>query len=91
MKYTRNDDKNNYLKHSRGIGFENVIQAIDNWTPYIIVPNDTHWYNHQYMILIFINNYPYKIPYIQREYVRHLITIYPSRKYKDLFFNSQDE
>jgi len=77
-----NREKDKVLLEKRGIGFEDIKQALENGKLLNVVkhPNSKR-YPRQKMFLIELNNYVFMVPFIEeREYI-FLKTIIPSRKY----------
>ena len=76
-------EKNALLKAERGVGFEDVLLAIEmgNVLDDLAHPN-TEKYPHQsvLIVLIAIKNYVYIVPYAEDETTLFLKTIIPSRK-----------
>lgn len=84
MKTVRFDEvKNRLLKEQRGVGFEDVLEAIQNDNVLDIIENPNHKkYKDQYFFILKIKDYVYAVPFrIENEGIV-LITIYASRKYK---------
>ena len=82
--YTRDEQKNTHLKQSRGVTFDMVVEYLfHNPTWYTIRPNH-HPYEHQYVLIIPLDNYPYEIPFIIDGQKIFFKTIIPNRKYKSL-------
>ncbi len=78
-----NYEKNEQLKKERGIGFEDVILAIENGNLIddIEHPNKEKYPNQNiFIILIEIKNYIYYVPYVEDKRIIFLKTIIPSRK-----------
>ncbi len=78
-----NYEKNEQLKNERGVGFEDVILAIENGNLIddIEHPNKEKYPNQNiFIILIEIKNYIYYVPYVEDERIIFLKTIIPSRK-----------
>lgn len=82
------EEKNLLLIETRGIGFEDVVKAIEERR---IVDDLKHYsskYPHQRMLVIKKEKYFYAVPYVidQKKRIVFLKTIYPSRvlteKYK---------
>ena len=84
MQYIWDEEKNDLLKKTRNISFEQVILAIEekNIVDIFDHPNQEK-YKGQIFILVEIDEYVYVIPahISPSEETCHLITIYPSRKY----------
>ena len=76
-------EKNELLKKERGVGFDDVILAIENGDLLddIEHPNKER-YPHQYIFIIFIRikEYVYLVPYEENEKEIFLRTVIPSRK-----------
>ena len=82
MKYFDWDEsKNEWLKEERGIGFEDVVAALDKGKELdrIDHPNKRRYPN-QREIIVNIENYAYIIPFVEDEGKVFLKTIIPSRK-----------
>jgi uncharacterized DUF497 family protein len=82
MKFiTWNKQKNKWLKQNRGICFEDILFYIDN--DFLIDdvehPNQKK-YADQRMMVFYINEYIYLVPYVEDEDEIFLKTIIPSRK-----------
>ncbi len=77
-----NQKKSFVLKNTRGIDFEDVIEAIDK---NLVLDNINHFnkkkYPNQKILIVKINNYIYVIPYVidKKRRVVFLKTIYPNR------------
>ena len=81
------DDKNRRLQSERGIGFEDVLEAIESGR---VLADEAHpnpeSYGHQRILVVEIDGYACVVPYVQHGNKRFLKTIYRSRVYqkKDL-------
>ena len=77
-----NEEKNLLLKETRGICFEDVIQAIEKGN---ILDDLKHKnvkkYSNQKILVIKIKNYIYAVPYVidKKKETAFLKTVYPSR------------
>ena len=83
MKYVEwNEEKNKKLKSERGIGFEDVILAIqeDRLIKTLTHPNKKKYPNQRIMV-IELNSYAYVVPFVEDEEKFFLKTIFPSKKY----------
>ncbi|GMO57094.1 MAG: hypothetical protein Ta2D_02740 [Rickettsiales bacterium] len=83
MKYNWNNEKNELLKRTRYISFEDVISYIESdfMLEEIEHPNKEKYPN-QRIFLVNINNFIYEIPYIKESSNSlFLKTIIPSRKW----------
>ncbi len=76
-----NPDKNKLLFETRGITFDEVVQAVSDGYGIYDVP---HWnkkrYPKQKIMTVIINNYAYLVPYVRDGENYFLKTIIPSRK-----------
>lgn len=83
-KFDYSEEKNELLKESRGLGFEEIIHAIDlgNLIKNKINPNQKK-YPRQRLFIVKIESYVYTVPYVtdRKRHVYFLKTLYPSRKY----------
>ena len=76
-------EKNALLKVERGVGFEDVILAIEMGQVLddLKHPNTEKYPNQSiFIIFITIKNYVYLVPYVEDETTLFLKTIIPSRK-----------
>jgi len=76
-----NDDKNELLKNTRGVSFEDVVFHIQNGDVLDIIkhPNAAR-YPKQNIIVLNMEGYVYLVPYVKEKGARFLKTIIPSRK-----------
>ncbi len=76
-----NDEKNAFLKRTRGVSFEDVVFHIQKGDVLDIIkhPNAAR-YPKQNIIVINIEGYVYLVPYVKEKGTRFLKTIIPSRK-----------
>lgn len=87
MKYFDwNEKKNQFLKKTRNIGFEDVLVALkeDRLLTVIKHPN-TKRYPNQEILIVDINSYAYLVPFAEDKEKIFLKTIFPSRKYTKKF------
>lgn len=79
--FSWNKDKNELLKRTRGISFEEIELAVR--TGYLLKvyphPNQDK-YPGQKIMLVLLQDYVWVVPYIEDEEKYFLKTIYPSRK-----------
>jgi uncharacterized DUF497 family protein len=70
------------LRDERGIGFDDIVQAIERGVACVVSKHpNTAKYPHQMMLEIVIDRYGYAIPFvIQDDGSVFMKTIYPSRK-----------
>jgi len=76
-----NPDKNESLKATRGMSFENVVVAVESGGLLDIVdhPNRAR-YPRQQVLVVAINNYAYLVPFVEEDDYYFLKTVIPSRK-----------
>ena len=82
MKLIKYDnEKNEILKESRGVGFEDVLLCINEMKllDNFLHPNQAK-YKGQKIFVVEIKNYIYFVPYVETEKEIFLKTIIPSRK-----------
>ena len=86
-----NSQKNNLLKVSRGIGFEDVVAAItDGHLLDTLEHPNARKYSHQKVYIVDINGYAYSVPFVENAEVCFLKTIYPSRKYTKQYLSAKE-
>ena len=81
MKYFDwDEDKNNKLKKTRDVSFEEIVLAIsNNQILDILVHPNKEKYPNQKMFVIELFNYAYLVPFVEDKEKYFLKTIYPSR------------
>ncbi len=78
--YYRNKEKNDLLKRTRNVCFEDVLFAIESDNLLAIIEhNNQIKYKWQKILIVKINNYVYRVPYIEENKKIFLKTIFPSR------------
>ncbi len=82
MKYFDwNEDKNNLLKGTRDISFEEIVFAISNDKLLEVIENfNKGKYPNQKMFVVEIRDYVYIVPLVEDKEKYFLKTIYPSRE-----------
>jgi uncharacterized DUF497 family protein len=82
MKYFDwNDEKNELLKQTRGVSFEEVILAIENGDLLDRVRHiNPAKYPNQMIFYVAMNEYVYAVPFVEDEEKIFLKTIIPDRK-----------
>lgn len=84
MKYINwNKHKNESLKKTRGISFDEVVLLIESNNILEVQENPSR--NKQYIFILEINNYAVVVPYVETETEIFLKTIFQSRKYTKKF------
>lgn len=86
-----NEDKNRWLKHERGVSFEQIVFCVENGKLLDVIkhPNQNK-YSEQRFYVVDVNNYVYIVPYVEKENVIFLKTIFPSRKYTKIYLPQED-
>lgn len=83
MKLVKNfewdEDKNTTLIKARGIGFEEIIVAIQNGHLLGVTKGKEPKFAHQYIFVVFVDGYTYAVPFVEDSHQIFLKTIYPSR------------
>jgi uncharacterized DUF497 family protein len=86
-----NEQKNALLKATRGIGFEDVVNAINEGHLLTVLQHPNHTkYPNQKVYIVAINNYAYSVPFIENKETCFLKTIYPSRKYAKKYLKEKE-
>lgn len=81
-----NKQKSALLRFTRGIGFEEVVNTINEGDILAVIkhPNSKKHPNQKIYIINF-DHYAYCVPFVEGEKTYFLKTIYPSRKYTKNF------
>ena len=77
-----NEEKNLLLKETRGVCFDDVIEAAEKGNVLDNVKHkDNKRYNKQHILVVKIKNYIYAVPYVidKKKKIFFLKTVYPSR------------
>lgn len=75
-----NEEKNEWLKENRNIGFEDIVFLISEGNLIEVVKNPNAKYTNQFMFVINFEDYIYLVPFVSNENEIFLKTIIPSRK-----------
>ena len=81
------EEKNEKLIHERDISFEEIVWCIEHKEGLLDVidhPNQDK-FSHQKIFIVMLGEYVYVVPFVEDEKRIFLKTIYPSRKYTDLY------
>ncbi len=90
--YGWDPDKNEWLKATRGISFEQIELAIANgWVLDVFDNPNKEKYPLQQVLVVNVNNYAYFVPYVESAEGKFLKTIIPSRKMTRKFLGGADE
>lgn len=90
--YAWNPEKNELLRKSRGISFEDVVFHIEAGDAVDIFdhPNQTK-YPQQKIIVVYVEDYVYLVPFVENEEEIFLKTIIPSSKATKKYFGEKNE
>lgn len=84
MKYINWDsEKNEILKKTRGLSFEEVALMIEGGEILDIIENPG--YSNQYLFIFNIENYAVVVPYVETDNEIFLKTAFPSRKFSKIY------
>ncbi len=92
MKYFAwDEDKNNLLKETRNISFEEIVLSLSNNKLLEVVdhPNKQKYPN-QRMFIVEVREYAYIVPFVEDEEKYFLKTIYPSREATKKYLNKEE-
>jgi len=91
MKYFDwNEDKNDLLKETRNISFEEIVLSISNEKLLEVVNHSNkEKYPNQKMFVVEIRDYAYIVPFVEDEEKYFLKTIYPSREATKKYLNKE--
>ena len=82
MQVNWSSEKNAILKQTRDVSFEDVENAIMNGNIIDIVPHHNQKkYPSQELMIVWLHNYTYYVPFVMNEDEIFLKNIIPSRKY----------
>jgi uncharacterized DUF497 family protein len=89
--YAWDEEKNNLLKETRNISFEEIVLSLSNNKLLEIVehPNKQKYPN-QKMFIVEVRDYAYIVPFVEDEEKYFLKTIYPSREATEKYFNKEE-
>jgi len=75
------EEKNLQLKMRRGVGFEDVVIAINEGRILDVLEHPSkERYGGQKLLIVEIGGYAYIVPFEKREGIIRLITVFPNRK-----------
>ena len=89
--YRFSDEKNELLKSTRGIGFEDVLKFINEDQVLDDLKHPDSKRSNQRVYLIKIEEYVYVVPYVINMSKQEIFlkTIYPSRRYTKLYLKGE--
>lgn len=81
------EEKNLLLKETRGVCFEDVLQAVEEKKILDDLKSKSQKYPHQRILVVEIEEYAYALPYVidKKRKVIFLKTVYPSRILTDKY------
>ena len=85
-----NEEKNQHLKATRNVSFEDVITALEN-NQLLDILDGKGKYAHQKQYIVSMKDYAYTVPYVENDKSIFLKTIFPNRKYKHLAQGKDNE
>lgn len=93
LEYSFSAEKNYWLIKERGIGFEEIIVALNDGRLLDVLEHpDKSKYPNQRVYIVNITGYVYVVPFVmQNENGVFLKTIFPSRKLTKLYFGGQHD
>ena len=82
MTFSWDNDKNEFLRNERGIGFERLVVAIESGDILAVLEHtNPDAYPNQRLYVVEIDGYTWAVPCRDEGEYRVLITAYPSRKF----------
>jgi uncharacterized DUF497 family protein len=78
-------DKENEILAERGLSFWLVVEAIEMGAYIADMKHPDENRQHQRIMLIRVNGYVCAVPYVEREGIMFLKTMYFSRKYNEIY------
>ncbi len=86
------EEKNQLLKATRGIGFDEVIRHLRGGALLADKKHIGKARSHQRLYIVKIENYAYVVPYVINEQKQEIFlkTVYPSRRFTKLYIRKGD-
>ncbi|MCI0449429.1 MAG: toxin [Chlorobi bacterium] len=91
MVFNWNDEKNEFLKKTRNIGFEEIVVSIEEGGVLDVLENPSPQYRNQIIIIVNHENYAYAVPAVKTDREFFLKTIFPSRKYTNKYLKNKKD
>lgn len=82
--FSWSESKNAWLKRERGVGFEEIVEAIAE-DLLDVRENSSRGHRNQRVFIVRIGNYPWVVPFQETEREIVLITAFPDRRLKTEF------
>jgi len=89
MVFNWDERKNQYLKKTRNISFEQIVLAIENGDVLDVLENPHTQFKNQILIIVSYNDYAYVVPAVISEKEYFLKTIFPSRKFTNKYLKQK--
>ena len=90
LRFEWDNDKNETLKVTRDICFEDVKRAIMEDKVLDVIPHFSKKFPHQEVLIIILHNYIHYVPFVQDNEKIFFKTIVPSRKLNKIY-NKKDK
>ena len=74
------NEKNRWLKRNRGIGFEEIAEALNDGRLLDDLPNPSKNFPFQRVLIVEVDGYAIVVPYIRDQDSIFLKTLFPDRK-----------
>lgn len=87
-----NEEKNQLLKATRAVGFDEIIEAISNGKLLADIVHPSQKHPSQRLYVVRMGNYAYAVPYVINVHKREIFlkTAYPSRTLTKKYINGED-
>jgi uncharacterized DUF497 family protein len=89
MIFDWNDEKNEFLKKTRNICFEDIVIAIENGNLLDVLDNPSVQYKNQIVLVVNFEDYAYVVPAVKTKDEYFLKTIFPSRKFTNKYLKEE--
>jgi len=81
VEFIYSSEKSRLLRNKRGLGFEEIIEYIeDGWVLDIVPHFNQKVHSDQWVYEIAIDGYVFEVPFCEKDNKHFLKTLYPSRK-----------
>lgn len=87
-----NEEKNQLLKATREISFENILEAIKEEKVLAAIAHPNIKHKHQRMYILAINDYAYVVPYVINDQKKEIFlkTLYASRVFTNKYLKKEN-
>jgi len=86
--YRWNDEKDEWLRQTRGFGFQDIVEAVDSGRLVKDIDNPSERYPNQKLLVVEVDGYVIGVPYLLEGETAFLKTAFPSRKLKRLYMGN---